>query len=94
MQNRWRELLNVESYNYGTLPSQVPIWQIEHESTAEINSWLLTEISGSWRTSVIGVVEVKTKIILGKLFYLSLPSCRQRIMLFALLVHAKNCLRL
>ena len=48
-------ILNVESYNYGTLPRQVPIiWKMEHESTAEINS-LLTEISGIWRTSVIGV---------------------------------------
>ena len=60
--------LNVESYNHGTLPSQVPIRKMDHESTAKITS-LLTEISGLWRTSVIGVVEVKMKIILEKLFY-------------------------
>ena len=66
---------------------------MEHESTAGINSLVLTEISESWRTSVIGVVEVKAKIILGKLFLLSLPSCRQRMMLFALRVHSKCCLR-
>ena len=40
-------LLNVESYSYGTLPSQVPIREMEHESTVEISSLLLTEISGS-----------------------------------------------
>ena len=44
-------------------------------------------------TSVLGVVEVKTKAILGKLSLLSLPSCRQRIMLFALLVPFKSCPR-
>ena len=64
-----------------------------NESTAEINSLLLTEISGLWKTSVIGVVEVKTKIIFWELFLLSLPSCRQRMMLFALLVHSKSCLQ-
>ena len=59
-------MLNVEPYNYGTLPSQVPaIWKMEHESTAETNSLLLTENSGSWRTSVIGLVQVKTNIFLG-----------------------------
>ena len=51
--------------------------KMEHESTVEINSLLLTEISGSWRASVIGVVKVKTKIILGELFLLLLSSCRQ-----------------
>ena len=61
-------LLNVESYKFGTLPSQVPIWEMEHESTAEINSLLSTEIPGSWRASIVEVVKVKTKIILGKLF--------------------------
>ena len=86
-------MLNVESYNYGTLPSQIPIWKMEHESTAEINSLLLTEISESWRTSVIGVVEVKIKMTLGKMFLLSLPSCGQRMMWFALQVHSKSCLR-
>ena len=79
-------VLNVESYNYGALLSQVPIWKMGHESTAEINSSLSTEILGSWRTSVIGVVEVKTKPVLGKLFLLSLPGCRQRMVLFAQLV--------
>ena len=33
-----RGMLNVESYNYGILPSQVPIGKMEHESTAKINS--------------------------------------------------------
>ena len=64
-----------------------------NESTAEINSLLLIEIPESRRTSFIGVVEVKTKMTLGKLFLLSLPSCRQRMMLFALLVHYKSCLQ-
>ena len=58
---------------------------MEHESTAEIDSLLLTEILGSWRTSVIRVEEMQTKIILETLFLLSSPSCRQRMMLFALL---------
>ena len=66
-------------YQYGRL-------NMEYESTAEIMSLSLTEISRSWRTSVIGVVEVQPKIILGKLFLLPLPSCRQRMMSFALLV--------
>ena len=47
------EVLNVESYNYGTLPSQVPTRKMEHESTAKINSLLVAKISGSWRTSAI-----------------------------------------
>ena len=51
-------VLNVESYNYGSLPNQVPIWKMEHESTAETKSFLSTEISGSWRALVIGLVEV------------------------------------
>ena len=68
-------------------------WKMEHENTAEINSLLLTEISGSWRTPIIGMVEIKTQIILGKLFLSPLPSCRQRMVLFALLVHSKSCLR-
>ena len=72
-------VVNVESY-YGTLPIQVPIWKMVHESTAE----LVSEISGSWRTSVIGVVKAKTKIMLGELFLLLSPSCRERMMLFAL----------
>ena len=38
---------NGKSYNCGTLPSQVPVWKMEQESKAEINSLLLTEISGS-----------------------------------------------
>ena len=84
-------MLNVESYNYGTLPSQVPIiWKMEDESAAEINSLLSTEISGSLRTSLIGVVEVKTKKIKEVFFLLSLQSCRQRMMSFALLVHSKS----
>ena len=37
-------VLNSESYNCGTLPSQIPVWKTEHEITAEINSLLLTEI--------------------------------------------------
>ena len=49
---------------------------MEHESTVEINSLLLPKISGSWRTSVFGVVEIETKIVPGKLFLLSLQSCR------------------
>ena len=77
---------NVETYIYGTLPSQVPIWKMVHESTAE----LVSEISGSWRTSVIGVVKAKTKKILRKLFLLLFPSCRERMMLFALLDHSKR----
>ena len=54
-------VLNAKSYNYGTLPSQVPIGKMEHESTAKINSPLLSEIEWPWRTSVIGVVEVGQK---------------------------------
>ena len=57
------------------------------------SSLLLTEISGSWRTSVIKSVKVKTRIFLGKLFSSSLPSCRQRVMLFALLVYSKRWLQ-
>ena len=40
----------------------------------------MLKVLAVWRTSIIGVVEVRTKIILGKLFLLSLPlpSCRQR----------------
>ena len=34
-------MLNVESYNHGTLPSQVPIRKMEHESIAKINSLLI-----------------------------------------------------
>ena len=52
----------MSSNNYSTLPSQVPISIIEQESKTEINSLLLTEISGSRRSSVIGVVELKTNI--------------------------------
>ena len=81
-------VLNVESYNYSTLPSQVPISKMEHESIAETNSLLSTEISGSWRTSVIRVAVVKTEIILGDLFLLSLPSCRQR-----MLYHVRDSLQ-
>ena len=66
---------------------------MEHESTAKINSLLVIKILGSWKTSVIGVVEVKTNKKIGILFLLSLPSCRQRMMLFALLAHSKSCLR-
>ena len=40
--------------NCGTLPSQVPVWKVEHESTAEINSLLLTEISGSEELRLLG----------------------------------------
>ena len=40
-------MLNVESYNYGNLPSQVPMWKMEHESKVELSSLFLTEISGS-----------------------------------------------
>ena len=61
-------MLNIKSYNYGTLPSQVLIRKMEHEMTAEISS-LLTQFLGSWRTSVIEVVEVKTKTSLEKLFF-------------------------
>ena len=62
-------VLNVNSYNYGTLPTESSInMEDGNESTAEINSLLLTEISGPWRTLVIGVVEVKTKIFLGNCF--------------------------
>ena len=87
-------MLNVEFFSYGTLQSQVPIGKMEHESTAKINSLLVNEILGPWRTSAIGVVKVKTKIILGNLLLLcSLPSCRQRMVLFTLLVHSKNCLQ-
>ena len=53
--------MNVESYNYGTLPSQFPIRSMEHESTAKTNSMLVTEILGSWRISVIGVVRPTLK---------------------------------
>ena len=80
---------NVETYIYGTLPSQVPIWKMVDESTAE----LVSEISGSWRTSVIGVVKAKTKRILRKLLLLLFPSCRERMMVFALLDHSKRFLR-
>ena len=59
-------VLNVESYNYGTLPSQVPIWQMEHGSTAEMHLLLFTESLELWRSSFIGVVEVNTKINLEK----------------------------
>ena len=48
-------VLNVDSYYHDTLPSQVPIWKMEHESTAEMNSLLLAEISGPLGTSIIGV---------------------------------------
>ena len=57
-------VLNVKSYNYGTLPTQVPIRKTGHESIMKINLLVVTEISGSWRTSVIGVIrvgEVQTK---------------------------------
>ena len=40
-------LSNGKSYNCSTLPSQVSVWKMEHESTAKLNSLLLTEISGS-----------------------------------------------
>ena len=46
--------LNVESYSYGTLLSQVPIWKMEHESTTEIDSLLLTEISGHGEVQLLG----------------------------------------
>ena len=40
-------LSNGKSHNCGTLPSQEPVWTMEHESKAEINSLLLMEILGS-----------------------------------------------
>ena len=45
-------VLDVESYDYGTLSSQVPIRKMEHGSTVKINfavscHMLVTEISGS-----------------------------------------------
>ena len=52
-----------------------------HESTAQ----LVSEISGSWRTSVIGVVKARTKIMLGNVFLLLFPSCRERMVMLALL---------
>ena len=33
-------VLNVESYKYGTLPSQIPIWKVEYISTAK-NSFVV-----------------------------------------------------
>ena len=75
------------------MPTELPGSTGRNMDTAEINSVLLTEISGSWRTSVNGVEEVKTKLILRKLFSLSIPSCRQRMILFALTAHSKSCLQ-
>ena len=55
--------LHVESrvYNFGALPSQISLWKMDHGSTAKINLLLSTEISESWQTLVIRVVEVKKK---------------------------------
>ena len=40
-------MLNIESYSYGNLPSQVQIRKMKYESTAKLNFLLVTEISGS-----------------------------------------------
>ena len=62
--------VNVRKQQQQQQLSQVPIiWKIEHESTEEIISLLLTEISGSWRTSAIKSVKVKTRISLGNCFH-------------------------
>ena len=45
---------NGKSYNYGTIPSQAPVRQMEHESTAEIYSLLLSKISRSWEVRLLG----------------------------------------
>ena len=44
------------------------------------------------KTSVVEVMKVKRKLFLVKLFVISLQSCRQRMMLFPILVHSKSCL--
>ena len=43
-------------------------------------------------SSVIGVVEIKRKYFLVNLVLFSLPSCRQRMLLFPVIVRSKSCL--
>ena len=69
------------------------IWQMEHESKAEVNSLLSTEMLGSWRTSVIGVVKGKTEKKWKLVFVIVTKLSAERMMLFVLLVHSRSCLQ-
>ena len=57
---------NIKSYNCVTLPSQVSVRKMEHESTAEMNSLLLDSSNWNFRvqeslTAVIEVAGVRQK---------------------------------